>query len=121
MNTKQQKQAASRRRYHVRKKVIGTPERPRLTVFRSNRHIYAQIIDDAAGVTLVSCGTKQKNLRDQVEKAGNKDAAKLVGEALAKQALGVGIRCVCFDRNRYRYHGRIKSLADAAREAGLVF
>ena len=92
-----------------------------MTVFRSNRHIYAQIIDDTAGVTLVSCGTKSPSLRDQVTKAGNKNAAKLVGEAIAKQALGVGIRCVCFDRNRYRYHGRIRSLAEGARQGGLVF
>ena len=105
----------------MRKTVSGTRERPRLTVFRSNRHIYAQIIDDTAGVTLVACGTKSQGLRDQVTKAGKKDAAKLVGEAIAKQALGVGIRCVCFDRNRYRYHGRIRSLAEGARQGGLVF
>ncbi len=110
-----------RRRYHVRKTVVGTPERPRLSVFRSNRHIYAQIIDDSAGVTLASCGTRNKNIREQLDKSGNRAAAKVVGEFLARQALGVGIRCVCFDRNRYRYHGRVKSLADAAREAGLVF
>lgn len=121
MKTKQQMKAARRRRYHVRKKIVGTPERPRLTVFRSNRHICAQIIDDVAGVTLVSCGTQQKTLRDQIEKASNCQAAKSVGEALAKQALGVGIRAVCFDRNRYRFHGRVKSLADGAREGGLVF
>ncbi len=90
-------------------------------MFRSNRHIYAQIIDDTAGVTLVACGTKSEGLRDQVAKAGKKNAAKMVGEAIAKQALGVGIRCVCFDRNRYRYHGRIRSLADGARQGGLVF
>ena len=121
MKTTQMKKAVRRRRYHVRKKVVGSPERPRLTVFRSNRHISAQIIDDSAGVTLVSCSTRQKTLSDQVQIGSNCAAAKLVGEALAKQALGVGIRCVCFDRNRYRYHGRVKSLADAAREAGLVF
>lgn len=92
-----------------------------MSVFRSNRHIYAQIIDDTSGVTLAVCGTKSKSLRDQVAKAGKKDAAKLVGEAIAKQALGVGIRCVCFDRNRYKYHGRIRSLAEGARQGGLVF
>ena len=110
-----------RRKLHVRKSVTGTRERPRLAVFRSNRHIYAQIIDDTAGVTLVACGTKSKGLREQVAKAGKKDAAKLVGETLAKQALGVGIRCVCFDRNRYRYHGRVRNLAEGARQGGLVF
>jgi large subunit ribosomal protein L18 len=121
MNTDRITKAALRRKYQVRKTVSGTRERPRLTVFRSNRHIYAQIIDDTAGVTLVSCGTKSQGLRDQVTKAGKKNAAKLVGEAIAKQALGVGIRCVCFDRNRYRYHGRIRSLAEGARQGGLVF
>ena len=113
--------AAKRRKYHIRKKIFGTSERPRLTVFRSNRHICAQIIDDTAGVTLAASGTRHKGLRDQVEKSGNKDAAKLVGESIAKQAIDVGIRCICFDRNGYRYHGRVKSLAEAAREAGLKF
>ena len=121
MKTAQIKKAARRRRYHVRKKISGSPERPRLSVFRSNRHIYAQIIDDVAGVTLVSCGTRHKDVRDQLNLSGNCDAAKVVGEAIAKQALGVGIRCVSFDRNRYRFHGRVKTLAEAAREAGLVF
>jgi large subunit ribosomal protein L18 len=121
MKTEMHKKAMRRRRHHVRKVVQGTPERPRLSVFRSNRHIYAQIIDDSAGVTLVSCGTQNKNIREQLDTYGNRHAAKVVGESLAKQALGVGIRCVCFDRNRYRYHGRAKCLADAAREAGLVF
>jgi len=113
--------AAVRRKRHVRKKAFGTPERPRLSVFRSNRNIYAQIIDDTAGVTLVATSTKAKGLREQTSKAMNKEVAATVGEALAKKALDVGIKCVCFDRNRFKYHGRIKSLADAAREAGLVF
>jgi len=121
MKTVKQKKAAVRRQYHVRNKVNGTAERPRLTVFRSSRHIYAQIIDDTAGVTLASCSTKSKALREQVGYGGNKDAAKTVGEAIAKQALDVGIRCVCFDRNRYKFHGRVKCLADAARKAGLKF
>lgn len=110
-----------RRKYHVRKKVTGTPDRPRLSVFRSNRHIYAQIIDDIAGATLVSASTRAKVLRDQVTNGGNKGAAQLVGEIVAKQALGVGIKCVCFDRNRYKFHGRARALAEAARKAGLVF
>jgi len=121
MKTERMKKAALRRRYHVRKKVFGTPERPRLSVFRSNRHIYAQIIDDTAGATLVSVSTRAKALRSQLANAGDKKAAKIVGEAVAKQALGVGIKCVCFDRNRYKFHGRVGALADAAREAGLVF
>ena len=121
MKTEKHKKAALRRKRHVRKKVIGVPERPRLSVFRSNRHIYAQIIDDAGGVTLVATSTVGKDLREQVTQAGNCQAAEAVGEALAKKALDVGIKCVCFDRNRYKYHGRVKSLADAARKAGLAF
>ena len=121
MSTDRLKKAALRRKYHVRKKVSGTPDRPRLSVFRSNRHIYAQIIDDTAGATLASASTKAKSLRDQVQYGGGVKAAQVVGEAIAKQALGVGIKCVCFDRNRYRFHGRVKALAEAARKAGLVF
>ncbi len=121
MKTERHKKAALRRKYRVRKKVMGTPERPRLAVFRSNRHIYAQIIDDVAGVTLASCGTCSKSVREQVGTPGNQKAAKLIGETLAKQALGVGIRCVSFDRSSFKYHGRVKALADGAREAGLVF
>jgi len=115
------KKAVLRRKYHVRKKVFGTPDRPRLSVFRSNRHIYVQVTDDVAGATLVSASTRTKDLRDQLLRSGNKKAAQIVGEAVAKQALSVGIKCVCFDRNRYKFHGRVKTLAEAVREAGLVF
>jgi len=115
------KKAALRRKYHVRKKVFGTPGRPRLSVFRSNRHIYAQIIDDVAGATLVSASTRAKGLRDQLPAAADKKAAETIGEAVAKQALSVGIKCVCFDRKRYKFHGRVKALAEAARKVGLVF
>lgn len=121
MKTDSIKKAALRRKYHVRKKTFGTRERPRLSVFRSNKQIYAQIIDDAVGVTLVFASTMDKNLRGQLGAGGNIKAAKAVGEAVAKQALGVGIKCVCFDRNRYKYHGRVKALAESARKAGLVF
>jgi large subunit ribosomal protein L18 len=122
MRTDSIKKAALRRKYHVRKKVFGTPNRPRLLVFRSNRHIYAQIIDDAAGATLVSASTRAKGLREQLPtNTADKKAAQIVGEAVAKQALGVGIKCVCFDRNRYKFHGRVRALAEAARKAGLVF
>jgi large subunit ribosomal protein L18 len=121
MKTAKHMKAAVRRRNHVRKKVIGTRERPRLSVFRSNRHIYAQIIDDTAGVTLVAASTQLKALRELLAKTGNKQAAEAVGDTLAKKALDVGIKCVCFDRNRFKYHGRVKSLADAARKAGLAF
>jgi large subunit ribosomal protein L18 len=115
------KGAVLRRKYHVRKKIFGTPDRPRLSVFRSSRHIYAQVIDDVAGVTLVSASTRAKGLRGRLSAGGDKKAAQVVGEAVAKQALGVGIKCVCFDRNRYKYHGRVKALAEAARKTGLVF
>jgi large subunit ribosomal protein L18 len=122
MKTDKHKTAAIRRKQHVRKKSFGTRERPRLSVFRSNRHIYAQLIDDTAGVTLVAASTNSRTLRDQLPPDGRKrQKAEAVGEALAKSALDVGIKCICFDRNRYKYHGRVKSLADAARKAGLVF
>jgi large subunit ribosomal protein L18 len=123
MQVKSKKDARVRRKYGVRKKVFGTPDRPRLSVFRSNKHIYAQIIDDVAGLTLAAMSTKSKSLRDDLVKVktGNKKAASAVGAAIAKQAIQVGIKCVKFDRDGYRYHGRVKALADAAREAGLVF
>jgi large subunit ribosomal protein L18 len=121
MGIEKVKKAAQRRKHHVRKSVFGTANRPRLSVFRTNRHIYVQIIDDIAGATLVSASTIAKSLRDQLPNTADQKAAQMVGEAIAKQALSVGIKCVCFDRNRYKYHGRIKALAEAARKAGLVF
>lgn len=114
------KKARQRRNWRSRRKVFGTPDRPRLVVFRSGRHIYAQIIDDMAGVTLASSSTRAKALCDSVSYGGNKAAAETVGSAIAKQAVDVGIKAVCFDRNGYKYHGRVKALADAAREAGLA-
>jgi large subunit ribosomal protein L18 len=121
MKSEMLKKAVLRRKYHVRKKVSGTAERPRLSVFRSNRHIYAQIIDDAASATLVSSSTMSKGIRDKLDKCGNIKAAEMVGQSIAKQALGVGIKCVSFDRGSYKFHGRVKALAEAARKAGLVF
>jgi large subunit ribosomal protein L18 len=122
MRTENLKKAALRRKHHVRKKVFGTKERPRLSVFRSNRYMYAQLIDDTAGVTLVAASTQTKAMREAGGRiSNNKKAAETVGEALAKKALDVGIKSVCFDRGAYRYHGRVKSLADAARKAGLAF
>lgn len=121
MQRQQIQKTRERRGYRSRRKIFGMPDRPRLTVFRSGRHIYAQIIDDIAGVTLASASTRMKSLQGQFKYGGNKDAAKLVGTVLAKQAQEVGIKAVCFDRNGFRYHGRIRSLADAAREAGLAF
>ena len=113
--------AKQRRKWRVRKKVSGTTERPRLAVFRSNKHIYVQIIDDGAGLTLASASTMCKTLRGTVAKTGNKAAAEAVGKEIAKQAMQVGIKCVQFDRSSYKFHGRVKALADSARKAGLVF
>lgn len=110
-----------RKHLRVRKKIAGTNERPRLNVFRSNKNMYAQTIDDAKGITLVSASTLDKDLRDQVENGGGKAAAKMVGEAIAKKALAAGIEDVVFDRGGYIYTGRVKELADGAREAGLKF
>lgn len=109
------------RHARVRKNVSGTPEKPRLCVYRSLKNISAQIIDDVTGTTLVAASTLDKDLKAQAAYGGNKDAAKLVGEAVAKRALEKGIETVSFDRGGYLYHGRVKELADGAREAGLKF
>ncbi len=110
-------------RRRVRAKVQGTAQRPRLSVFRSNCHIYAQLIDDAAGRTLAAANTRQSALAIDLPKSrgSNRAAAEFVGKAIAAQALAKGVGQVCFDRGSYRYHGRVKALADAAREAGLKF
>jgi large subunit ribosomal protein L18 len=120
MITKLDKNAVRKKRHaRVRRKVFGTAERPRLNVFRSNKHIYAQIIDDVKAVTLVSASTLDKEFN--LESTGNVEAAQKVGELVAKRALEKGIKSVVFDRGGYLYHGRVKALADAAREAGLEF
>jgi large subunit ribosomal protein L18 len=121
MEIKRVQKAKERRTFHVRKKVRGSQDRPRLTVFRSNRNIYAQIIDDVSGVTLASAGTLAKGVKGTVKSAGGKAGAAVIGETIAKEAGKVGIKAVRFDRGPYRYHGRVKALADAARKAGLVF
>ena len=108
-----------RRRRHVRSKIVGTAERPRLTVFRSSKHIYAQLIDDMAGVTLASASSRAKGAT--LEYGGNIKASQVVGKKIAEAALAKGIKVAAFDRGHYRYHGRIKALADAAREGGLKF
>ena len=110
-----------RRRLRVRAKLFGTDERPRLCVFRSHRNIEAQLIDDHGGKTLCAASSNSKSLRDQVPYGGNCKAAALVGRTLAERARMHGIKEVSFDRKGYKYHGRIKALADAARETGLVF
>lgn len=108
-----------RRKRGIRKRVFGTPARPRLTIFRSSRHIYAQVIDDLKGHTLVSASTAEKN--NKAEHGGNCDAAKLIGKAIAERAKDKGIATVTFDRNGFRYHGRVRAIAEAAREGGLTF
>ena len=111
-----------RRKSHVRKKVTGTGDRPRLTVSRSHKNIYAQIIDDAAGRTIVAASTVEGPVREKLgDGSGNKAAAAVVGTALAAKAVEAGIRKVVFDRNGYSYHGRIRELAEAARKGGLKF
>ncbi|MBQ4408054.1 MAG: 50S ribosomal protein L18 [Bacteroidales bacterium] len=115
--TKQERR--QRIKYRVRKKVQGTTERPRLCVFRSNRNIFAQLIDDVKQVTVVATSSRVKDIADQ--KVNKVEQAKLVGKAIAEKAIAAGYSNVVFDRNGYLYHGRIKSLAEAAREGGLIF
>ena len=110
-----------RRKWSVRSRVFGTAERPRLSVFRSDKHIYAQIIDDYAGRTLASASSLKSEDRGPLKNGGNVAAAKKVGLAIAAKAREKGIAAVCFDRGGRRYHGRVKALADAAREGGLKF
>jgi large subunit ribosomal protein L18 len=112
-----------RRRVHarVRTKVVGTPERPRLCVYRSLGNIYAQVIDDQAGRTLVSASSVDKETKKSLKGGGNIAAAKVIGKAVAERAKAAGVIKVVFDRGGYKYHGRVKALADAAREAGLKF
>ncbi|OLO27157.1 50S ribosomal protein L18 [Alkalihalophilus pseudofirmus] len=120
MITKPDKNLARKKRHaHVRRTITGTPERPRLNVFRSSKHIYAQLIDDVNGVTLASASSLDKELN--LENGGNKEAAKAVGELVAKRAVENGFTTIVFDRGGYLYHGRVQVLADAAREAGLQF
>jgi len=108
-----------RRRMHVRRYIQGTPERPRLTVFRSSKHIYAQLIDDLSGVTLASASSRAKDVRSELPYGGNVKAAALVGRKLAEAARARGIDKAAFDRGHYRFHGRVKTLAMAANAAGL--
>ncbi|MHB1127427.1 MAG: 50S ribosomal protein L18 [Bacillota bacterium] len=115
------KTVRSKKKLRVRKKIFGAPERPRLNVYRSSQHIYAQIIDDVQGTTLVAASTLDSDLRGQLATGGNTEAAKLVGELIARRALDRGIKEVVFDRGGNVYHGRIAALADGARAAGLEF
>ena len=119
MTTQKKMQLRKRRHHRVRKKVFGEPTRPRLSVFRSARHITAQVIDDRSGRTLAAASTVEKDLRSA--NGGNKDAATKVGRLLAERAKAAGVDKVVFDRGGFGYHGRVAALADAAREAGLEF
>ncbi len=117
------KREALRQRRHrrVRKTVIGTAERPRLNVYRSLANIYAQIIDDGEAVTLASASTIDPEVKGRIKSGGNIESSKVVGEVIAKRAIEKGVKKVVFDRGGYQYHGRVQSVADAAREAGLEF
>src|SRR3954452_14590743 len=110
-----------RRQRRVRNRIFGTPERPRLAVFRSSKHIYAQVINDQTGTTLAAASTLDPDLRGEQAYGGNKAAATAVGRKIAERAKQAGIDKICFDRRSYKYHGRVQALADAAREAGLQF
>ncbi|AJS61645.1 50S ribosomal protein L18 [Paenibacillus sp. IHBB 10380] len=121
INKQDKNKARVRRHLRVRKKITGTVERPRLNVFRSSKHIYAQLIDDVTGVTIVSASTVDKGLSEEISNGGNVESARKVGELIAKRAKDKGVASVVFDRGGYLYHGRIQALADAAREAGLEF
>ena len=119
ISTKKKQESRLRRHHRVRKKVRGTAERPRLAVFRSSRHITAQVIDDVAGRTLAAASTYEKDLKSGA--TGNKTAAATVGRLVAERARSAGVDKVVFDRGGFHYHGRVAALADAAREAGLEF
>jgi large subunit ribosomal protein L18 len=110
-----------RRQRHVRKRLFGTTERPRLSIFRSSKHIYAQVINDATGTTLAQASTVEPEVKGQQSYGGNKAAAAIVGRVVAQRAKKAGIDKVCFDRRSYKYHGRVQALAEAARGAGLQF
>jgi large subunit ribosomal protein L18 len=110
-----------RRQRHVRNRLSGTTQRPRLAVFRSSKHIYAQMINDQTGTTLVAANTMEPEIKAQVKYGGNKAAAAVVGRVVAERAKQAGIDKICFDRRSYKYHGRVAALAQAARDAGLQF
>jgi large subunit ribosomal protein L18 len=110
-----------RRKLRIRRKINGTSDKPRLSVFRSAKHIYAQVVDDIAGTTVAHASTLSRDVRTDISEASKLDAAKKVGQSIAKLLLAKGIEKVVFDRNGYLYHGRVRALADAARAAGLKF
>ena len=115
------KEIRAKKHMRIRNRFSGTAERPRLAVFRSNNHMYAQIIDDTVGNTLVSASTLQKDVKAELEKTNNVDAAAYLGKVIAEKAMAKGIKTVVFDRGGFIYQGKVKALAEAAREAGLEF
>ncbi len=115
------REARLKRKYRVRKKIFGTEERPRLTVYRSLKHIYAQLIVDTQGRTICQASTMDRELKEKLKGTSNKEAAKAVGELIAQRAMAADVKQVVFDRNGYLYHGRVKALADGARGKGLIF
>jgi large subunit ribosomal protein L18 len=121
LDIKEKRAGLKRRQLRLRKRLQGTPERPRLSVYRSLKHIYAQVIDDVSGRSLVAASTLSEPLRDALKGTGNRASAAKVGELLAARAKEAGIKAVCFDRGGRKYHGRIKALAEAARKGGLKF
>ncbi|MCM1193532.1 MAG: 50S ribosomal protein L18 [Acetatifactor muris] len=121
VNKKSRKEVRVKKHMRIRNRFSGTAQRPRLAVFRSNNHMYAQIIDDTVGNTLVSASTVEKSVKGELEKTNNVDAAAYLGTVIAKRAIEKGIKEVVFDRGGFIYHGKIAALADAAREAGLEF
>jgi len=110
-----------RRQNRVRKGIRGTADQPRLSVCRSNKHVYCQVVDDASGKTLAAASTRDKSLREKIKNGGNCVAAKIIGAAIAERALAAGVQRVKFDRGRFKFHGRVATLAAAAREGGLKF
>lgn len=115
------KESTRRRHSRIRRKVLGTPDRPRLAVFRSNQHIYAQVIDDTSHHTLAAASTLEADLKSELDSSSNSEASAKVGKLVAERAIAKGIKQVVFDRGGSLYHGRVKALADAAREGGLDF
>lgn len=121
VSKKSRQEVRAKKHRRMRNRLSGTAERPRLAVFRSNNHMYAQVIDDVAGVTLASASTLEKEVKGELEKTNNVDAAAYLGTVIGKRALEKGIKAVVFDRGGYIYQGKVAALADAAREAGLEF
>ena len=121
INTESRSEVRAKKHLKIRNRFSGTAERPRLAVFRSNNHMYAQVIDDSEGKTIVAASTLEKAVKAELEKTNNVDAAAYVGKVIAERAIAAGIKTVVFDRGGFIYQGKIKALADAAREAGLEF